>query len=214
MMIARDLIISALRKGGVLTKQEMPAADELQDGLEALNNLLESWSNETSLAYLDTIKIIPVPGRLEYKIGIGEEIDTKPFLSMTSVYITQGNIDYNLESISENSFAKIPNKQAVGISKFYSYNFEYPVATLCVWPRLKAGSSMTLIGERSLPSLATIDDDLDLPPGWKRALIYNLWQDLAPEYGQVVSKDMREIARKAKSNIAKPIIRNRVLDSF
>lgn len=213
-MTVRDLIISALRKGGVITKQEIPSASELHDGLEALNSLLESWSNESTLVYPIVTETFPLKEQSTFSIGAGQEFDTSPFLSIIATYITHKNSDYSLSSASEGFFSRIAEKNMSGISKFYHYVFGYPVATLHVWPKPQFGKAITLIGEKTLPSFGSLDDAVELPPGWKRALIYNLWHDLAPEYGQVISRDFVDIARKAKGEIARPIVKSHILDTF
>ena len=44
MATARDIVTRALRKRKVLSSGEDPTADELTDGLDALNDMLAAWS--------------------------------------------------------------------------------------------------------------------------------------------------------------------------
>ena len=51
MTTASDIIKKAMQKVGVLTKSESPSSDESADGLDSLNDLLSSWSNESMFIY-------------------------------------------------------------------------------------------------------------------------------------------------------------------
>jgi len=58
---AGDLVKNALRKIGVLQTQEEPDADEMDDGLTTLNNMLHAWEldgirlNHTDVVSTDTL---------------------------------------------------------------------------------------------------------------------------------------------------------------
>lgn len=50
----RDLVISSLKRIGVISGIETPSADLAADALDRLNNLVESWSTESLTPWLDT----------------------------------------------------------------------------------------------------------------------------------------------------------------
>jgi len=70
---------------------------------------------------------------------------------------------------------------------------------------------MFIVSEKELGQL-TLSATVDLPPGWERALIYNLAVELAPEYGQQPDQLVYNIAVESKRMINAAVMRNRSLD--
>lgn len=65
--------------------------------------------------------------------------------------------------------------------------------------------------EKQLTTFA-IDDEVLLPAGWERMLIYNLAVELFPEYEQQIDPVVAKIADDSKRLIKAAIMRNRTMD--
>jgi hypothetical protein len=62
METARDLIESAYRKGGVLARGEPLTAEQANDGLELLNDMLQAWRDDYHVDWgLDTLTLASEP---------------------------------------------------------------------------------------------------------------------------------------------------------
>jgi|GEM_PF-4587514 len=116
----RMLIMKAMQKAGILTKNEVPTSAEVNDALECLNALMASWLTDS-------------------------------LLSSAAV-------------------------------------------------------------QESLP--LTLDDIIDLPPGWELALIWNLAEDLLPEYGMADDPRVERKARLTKGHIKRAAAAQLSLDSI
>jgi hypothetical protein len=67
---ALDLITGALRNINALEAGETPNANDAQDSLQVLNDLLECWSIEKLLVFASTENVVVfVPGQYQYTIG-------------------------------------------------------------------------------------------------------------------------------------------------
>lgn len=67
---ALDLITGALRNINALESGETPTAQDANDALQVLNDLLESWTIEKLLIFSSTENILSwVPGKYQYTIG-------------------------------------------------------------------------------------------------------------------------------------------------
>jgi hypothetical protein len=69
---AYDIITRAMKDIGALAAGEVPTADEAQDGLDMLNDMLAQWSHETQMVTYKTEIIFPtVQNQIQYTIGPG-----------------------------------------------------------------------------------------------------------------------------------------------
>lgn len=67
---ANDIIIGALRNLNVLASGETPTTTEINDALQVLNDMLESWSIEHLLVFAQTeYRFNWTPGQYQYTIG-------------------------------------------------------------------------------------------------------------------------------------------------
>lgn len=208
---ALGLITSAMRKVGALTKNESPDSDEAADGLEMLNDLLASWSTESIIVNVRTEESFPLTSALAYTIGVGATFDTTPPVHIVSAYVRSGSTDYPLDIITDAAYAQITQKDTAGIPDCLNYNNGFPTATIKFHPAPVAGYTLYLVSEKPLTSFS-LNDTVNLPPGWRRALIYNLAIEMAPEFDQPVKPSVEKVARQSKGAIARAVIKNKSMD--
>lgn len=212
MATARKIIKSAMRRAGILTGNENPTAEEAADGLEMLNDMLASWSNDSMVIYARTLENFPVSGGVaSYTIGPGATFDTVRPVKIVSAFIRIGTLDYPLQIINDETYADIGMKSINGIPQALNFDNNYPVVTIKLYGPPDASYTLFLLSEKQLTQF-TLDDNVDLPPGWRRALIYNLALELAPEYGQPASQEVVSVARESKGEIRRAIMAARNLD--
>ena len=88
---AKDIINGALRAIGALEAGETPDADQANDALVLLNDMLAAWSNSRMLLHYQTEIIFPiVPNQKSYTIGPGGSIGAvfTGSLSLTTLTVT------------------------------------------------------------------------------------------------------------------------------
>lgn len=65
-----DIITRAMKDIGALAAGENPTADEAQDGLDMLNDMIAQWSNENMMVFYRTEIVFPcVQNQIQYTIG-------------------------------------------------------------------------------------------------------------------------------------------------
>lgn len=206
MTTALGIITSAMRKAGVLTKGETPSADEAADGLEMLNDLLASISNDSMTVYARALNNFTLSGGVStYTIGTGATFNTSRPIKIISAYVRSGGVDYPLFIINDEEFATISMKSTSGIPEFLNFTNEFPTATIKLYPVPSTGYEIFILSEKQLTSFA-LSDTVELPAGWRRMLIYNLAIELAPEYGQPASAEVIQIAKDSKAEIRTAIM--------
>lgn len=207
MATARDIIKSSLRLIGALATGETPSADEANDALSSLNNLLDSWANEKLLIsqfVRETFTLIP--GQQTYTVGpTGDFVTTRPVkIENAGIMVVQATVPYEapVEIVDYDQWSKIVNKQIqIPIpSKIYAQG-NFPNETINFWPVPSVANQAVLYSRKQFTSFTNLSDDVNLLPGYIRALNYNLAMEIAPEYGKEPSQAVVNSARESKENI-------------
>jgi len=215
MSTARDVVKRSLQKIGVLVKSEAPSADEASDGLNALNNMLGSWTNDGLLIVSRAWETFTLAGGTAlYTMSVGLTFNTPRPVKILSAYIRIGTIDHPLSIIGDEEYNRISFKALRGIPQFLSYDNAFPTDNLRLYPVPAAAYPLFILSEKPITQLTTLDSDVNLPDGWEEAMIYNLAMRLAPEYGQQIDPVIADIARKALGAIRINTARNRPIDAY
>lgn len=208
MTSALDLITSSARLIGVVRKNESLTADEAVDGLEVLNDMIDSWSNNGLTIVSRVLESFSINGAMTYTIGAGQTLNTVRPIAIISATFNLGGVDYPMEIITDEEFQNIPYKTVASSNPFYlNYNNAYPYGTIRLWPQ--GTGTLTLLSEKPLTELASLSTTIDLPVGWKKALRSNLALDLAAEYGVKAPAEIIKMAGDSKSSIELAIAKNR-----
>lgn len=214
MTTARDIIKRALQRNGVLTKNESPSGDEASDGLSMLNDMIGSWSNDSLLIYARVSESFPLTGAASYSIGSGGDFDTERPLQILTAFTRIGDTDYNISIVPDIAYDGINQKSlSSSYPEILMYQAGFPLGTITLYPKPTTGT-LHIRSEKQLSEFATLDTDVDLPPGWNRALIYNLSLELAGEYGQPVDEATYQLAMDALSKIKTAVARNKTMDMY
>lgn len=217
MSTARDLIAGSLRILGAVATGETPSANEQNDALSALNDMLDSWSTEGLIVPNKVREVFPlVPGQAAYAMGVGAaDFNTVRPLEITTALIqllaSSPLTELPMDILNQQQFAEIRIKPIQSTIPLVIYpENTFPNETLNLWPVPSAANSLVLYSMKPLVNLATPSTVISLPPGYARALRYGLAQELAPEFGKELSMGAMEIAAESKANIkrrnSKPVL--------
>jgi hypothetical protein len=214
MTTVRELITGSLKLIGVVQKSEPITADEAQDGLDRLNELVESWANDSLMIYSRTWENFTLNGGDgEYTIGTSGDFNTTRPTQIISAYVRVGDIDYPLTQLTDDQYALYiaqKNLQS-NIPEYFNFDNGFPLAKIRIWQVPSAQCTLYMQSEKQVTSFASIDTDIVLPPGWMRALRYNLAVELAPEYDAEISQAVAVGAAESKGILKSQVLKNRPL---
>lgn len=217
-MTALDLICASLRSIGVLASGEAPSASEATDGLTALNNLIDSWSTQSMLIPNQIAETFPlVASQQTYTMGVGGNFNTSRPMSIIRANIQLTNespvVELPMDILTMEQYAGIILKGTTSTFPLYLYNDNAnPLANLSVWPVPTCSTNnLVLYSWKPLAELAALTTSIILPPGYMRALRYNLAIDLAPEYGRQVPEEVAAVAVQSLADIKRMNSRPRFL---
>lgn len=185
MTTALDIIKRAMRSIGVLPEGETPSAQQASDGLSVLNQLMGSLGNACQMIYAQSLDQIPLTTNVaSYTVGpTGSVVTPRPMQILSSSYITYQGVSYPLVVWTLADYNQITVKNIGGIPTGFWPLMEFPDLTLTVWPLPSdSGMVLNLWSWKQITEFSSLTQQLQMPPGYDRALSLLLGIDLAPEY--------------------------------
>jgi hypothetical protein len=202
MSTAQDIITRALRSLQVVAQGETPDADQLNDGLVSLNDLLSAWGNERLMVYQTVQETITlVGGQSAYDIGVGAtSLNTSMPIRIERAFIRLNGIDSPLEILTRDQYQSIASKSdSSDIPSGLYYDTGYPESIIRL-SHAPTGGTLYIDSWKPLTAFSTLGTTVSLPNGYERALRLNLAVELMPEYG-VQNQMIYGLAKEAKAGI-------------
>lgn len=219
-MTGNSVIKAALRLLGVIGEGETPSAPESADALEALNVLIDSWGIERLTMFQLLRTVVPLVSlQPTYTIGTGGDIN---IVRPDQIDYANLIIDTSADPVTEIELAvwteqqweaiaqkELTNPLAQGI--FYDRGWTAGLGIIYPWPIPDVGTtSLVLYTKRAVTRFTDLVSTYTLPPGYERALRYNLAVEIAPEYdvvptSQVTRTAMLSLGMVKRANIT-PVV--------
>ena len=199
----RDLIKGSLKLIGVISPGETLPADEQSDAFNTLKAMLDSWSTEKLIASVVTREVFALTsGQSSYTMGPTGNFNTARPLRIENATILNNSNELPMDILNADQWAGVSQKnvQSSIPTKIYSEGTS-PLETINLWPVPDGSNSLVLYTWKPLSSLASVGATISLPPGWERAIKYNLAIELAPEYGKSAPAEVVATAQESKANI-------------
>ena len=212
---AQQLITKAYRKAGAVSSGADPTADELSDGLDALNDMLYNLSEQgITVPWTLVDQFSLTPGQITYFIGpalpgapAGE---TQP-LSIEDAYLLDGSgladpfnntaTTYPFEIISSAEYADIPKKASTGRPQRGWYTYGEPNGTLVIDRDPDETYTLVLISRKHINTFSALSAAALIPLSYNRMLIFNLAVELGSELGAPLDPRVIQIAKESLKTI-------------
>ena len=203
MATALDLIEEALHLIGAKDPTESATPKEASDGLVSLNDMLDSWTTDRLFVYqIVETTYTWAAGAQSKTVGLGGDINIARPVRVQDSYMISGDVSYPIKSISKESYAGITLKSLQSTyPEWLFYDTGYPLGTLYLNPVPAGSIEFHLLSWRSLVQFAALTDVLSLPPGYKRAIAYNLAIEISGQYGLNPSQAVAAIAASSAGKI-------------
>lgn len=202
--ISGDLIKQALKLGTIIASGETPTAEESNDALVKLNDLLEIWSLQNLAVWGSADVSFPtIASQAAYTIGpAGTWATDRPVRINDAPYCTVNGVDFPIDIIGQADYDLIGLKTQPGqiIERMLFVN-DNPNGRVTLWPVPSAVVTITMNIDRLLSQVADLSTVMTFPPGYLLAFKYTLAVMLCPEYGRVPPDDVKAIAQGALASI-------------
>lgn len=203
MATAYDIIKGSIRILRVLGNDVIPTAREARYSLEALQQLLGSWSNDSQTIYTPVIdEFALVANQASYTFGTGGDFDEDRPIKILAAKIRTGTgaaaTDLDLPIMEYNDYAEIVLKAETGDPQYVYCDYGFPLATVYFYPVPDATPTVVFTSEKPHPIPTSLNSTISFPPGFELALKYNLAVTIAPELNITPSE---AIIRKAEESL-------------
>lgn len=211
------LVRSSLRLIGAIATGETPTADEMNDGLSSLNDLIENLSTQNLAMYGSALETFPtVASQAVYTIGPGGNWNTnRPVRISGDAICTFNGVDFPVEIIGQNQYDAIALKtQLQPIVEQLLYVNTNPLGIITLWPVPSGIVNIGINTDRILTNVTDVNTAMIFPPGYLLMMKHQLGILLAPDYGITISPEIGGVATSSLAAVkrANKLKRRSVLD--
>lgn len=195
-----DLFQLALLTTGVIGQGQTASAEDISNCKRFTNQLLSQWQRKRWLVYHLIDVHIPTTGALSYSVGPGGDFDTPRPDRIEAAFFRQITstqpVDYMLQIIeAREDYDRIILKTMGTWPSLLFYDSAYPLGYVYVWPVPQSGAfELHLSLKQTLGQVGDITDDIELPPEYEAAILYNLAARLRPAYGMTPDATITALA--------------------
>lgn len=208
-MTVSEFIRATLRTLGVLASGETPTADEEQDAFVTLNDMIDSWATERLMLFTtQRLEFTLAPGVSPHTLGLatgspGQLYGARPIrIDRASIIPASATgSEYPLQLLSDAEWQATQAKTSTGTPTSLWVRTSYSTLGLFLHPIPNAADTLIVYTTQQLGRFTATDDEFDFPPGYARAVRYNLAKELAPEFGVSLAPEALAIADESKANL-------------
>lgn len=205
MATASSMIFRALRLIGEKAPGGSLSATEQSVYLDDLNSMLDSWQIERLMCYhVSQESFALTASTASYTIGTNGTFATaRPTRIVDPCFVRDAsNVDTPLKLIPVDSYGSIPVKSGSNSYPqylYYDHGFSSTsTATISLYPPPQAGLTLFINSVKQLQSFGSISTVMVLPPGYQRAIEFNLAIELSGGLTSV-SPEVAKVARESKA---------------
>lgn len=205
-MTGRELIRGSLELIGAIGIQETPSAEEQSRALSSLNVMLSGWSIKGVVVFARLRELLTLTGASSYTMGPSGSLNTSRPVDIYRAALedqsSNPKLEIPLRIFTPDEYAAIPQKSLSSTFPTGIFiDWTNPLITIYPWPIPTIANKIALYSKKPLSTISDLSADLALPPGYERAIMYNLALERAPAYGKTPSDDVRVVASDSFGDI-------------
>lgn len=202
MATVADIIRRSFSILGVVASGESIGAADQADALETLNDMLDSWATER-LTLFATLRseLTLTAGLSPHTIGAAGTFNTTRPVRVDRASLLRSGSETPLAILSDAQWQTTQGKDTEGTPSAVWVESSYPLVKLYLNPIPSIADTLVLYTWQQLGRFADANATFDLPPGYPRAIRYNLAKELAPDFGVSLSGEALDIANDSLAKL-------------
>lgn len=213
MSTAGAMILRSYQMIGYYGANETMTGADSALGLDQLNKMLDSWSNENLACFAILEQSFPlVVGQNLYTIGNAggaNVVATRPIRLIEgpgAAYLQDTNANnYRVDVVTREQWNQIANRGTTTTSNIPDtlfYDPQMPLGIINIWPTPTIAYTLFFDSFQQFADMSNLTTPFNLPPGYELAIQANLAILLAPFCkNAVVSTDVVKIAARSLANV-------------
>lgn len=183
MATINDLIKASFRKLNVISFSEDLDSDQLSEGLNTVNRLIDNWNTEKLIPYYVVREDFTlVDGTQSYTIGSSGTFNTTKPIEIIHATLTEGTTTYPVRVLSYQEWMNIWNKSNESdVPCWLYYESNHPLATIYLYPKPSAANTLNIASYKQIGAYS-LGDTVTLPPAFEKAIVDNLAVELLPMF--------------------------------
>jgi len=209
MTTGSDIVIQALKKAGVIGVGRVPSADDTNDALADLNDMLAQWNTQRWMVWhLLDLEFVSTGQQTPYTVGPGGNfnVSRRPD-RIESAYLRQFvstglNVDTPIEIIpSYEEYSRLSLKSLQSFTLYGFLDSSWPLGKFYLYPWPNADRYGVHIQLKDvLPIIALATDLSSIPDHYVAAMKFNLARRLRQAYGKGMAPDP-ELNNQARNSL-------------
>lgn len=184
-MTYAELCTKALLEIGVIAAGETPAASETTHAQGTLNDIVDAWNSSPDA--VGERAVVSVSGT-----SSPATLATRPLLILSASCTASGvTVPVEVHHSPESWAAATMERGITAIFNRHVFcDYQYPESHLHIAPLSSAGSLQVIAFHPIFTAVTDFDDDVELAPGYRLALMLELAVALAASYGRPVPTEL------------------------
>lgn len=220
MTSARELIQDSLEILRLYAPGEDASAPDMARGLSVLNDMNDSWSNESLACFVWLTQTFTLIGnKNKYTVGpdpTADIVGPRPLRISSAVgaaYLLDHNGNrYLMDVVDQLKWnwrtTAVANSN---LPDTLFYDAQMPLGVINIWPTPNTGFTCSFLSYSQLSGWPTLDTEVELPPGYKRSYTTNLAIELKAYFKDAQLDETVVLrARESKAAIKRTNMREQI----
>lgn len=192
MTTAKDLIQDALERLGVYAPGETISDADAERGLNVLNDMMDSWSNESLTCYaIKEQSGTLVVGKNSYTVGTGGDFAVDRPLKIldgpgTAYILDTNSFKYPVQVVQRDTWNRIASSANTSVTSNIPdtmfYDPQYPLGIINLFPTPNITYTLYWDSYAPFSDFSSLTAVMSLPPGYKLAIESNLALEISPYF--------------------------------
>lgn len=198
MTTGSDIVTQALKKAGILGSGRVASAEESNDALADLNDMLAEWNTQRWLIWNELdLGVVSNGGSAPYTVGpngtfnVARRPDRIEAAYLRQLVASGLKVDTPIEIVpSHEEYSRISLKSLTSFPLYCFLDSAWPLANLYIYPWPQANIYEThIVLKNVMPVITLVSDMSTMPDHYVAAMKFNLAKRLRQAYGKGIQPD-------------------------